>query len=369
MMSNWQGCKNILCIRPDNMGDLLMSGPAIRALKESFGARITVLTSSMAAGIARHMPEIDEIMVFDAPWVKAGTEADTQVFYETVAALKEKYFDAAVIFTVYSQNPMPAIMLAYLAEIPKRLAYCRENPYQLLIDWVPDKEPYTWINHQVKRDLDLVGSIGANTQDERLYLTVNDELWPVVEQKLGRVGVDTGKNWMIMHAGVSEKKRQYPIKKWIEAGRKIIDELGYQLVLTGLSSEEMLTTQLNENIGAGSFSAGGLFSLEEFILLVARSPVALSVNTGTIHIAAAVGTPLVVLYALSNPQHTPWCVPHITLPFDVPKLLQSKNEVIRFVTDRLYDGPVEMPNADDILNSVKTLSAINRQKVSFIKTV
>jgi ADP-heptose:LPS heptosyltransferase len=58
MENNWQHCKHILCIRPDNMGDLLMSGPAIRALKESLGCKITVLTSSMAAGIARLMPEI-----------------------------------------------------------------------------------------------------------------------------------------------------------------------------------------------------------------------------------------------------------------------------------------------------------------------
>lgn len=50
-MKEWANCKNILCIRPDNMGDLIMSAPAIRALKESFGCTITLLTSSMAAGI------------------------------------------------------------------------------------------------------------------------------------------------------------------------------------------------------------------------------------------------------------------------------------------------------------------------------
>ena len=66
-MSDWMGCKKILCIRPDNMGDLIMSAPAIRALKETFGCTITLLTSSMAAGIVPFLPEIDELMVFDAP--------------------------------------------------------------------------------------------------------------------------------------------------------------------------------------------------------------------------------------------------------------------------------------------------------------
>src|SRR3954462_14022538 len=102
---NWQGCKNILCIRPDNMGDLIMTGPAIRALKETFGAKITVLTSSMAKGIVQFMPEIDEYIIFDAPWVKADEIADRDSFNNIVSIIKDKQFDAAVIFTVYSQNP------------------------------------------------------------------------------------------------------------------------------------------------------------------------------------------------------------------------------------------------------------------------
>src|SRR4051794_3142508 len=103
MANNWHECKNILCIRPDNMGDLIMTGPALRALKESFGCKVTVLTSSMAASIATLMPEIDDVMIFDVPWVKSNFNADTERFNEIVSAIREKQFDAAVIFTVYSQ--------------------------------------------------------------------------------------------------------------------------------------------------------------------------------------------------------------------------------------------------------------------------
>jgi ADP-heptose:LPS heptosyltransferase len=110
---NWQGCKNILCIRPDNMGDLIMSGPAIRALKESFGAKITMLTSSMAKGIVKHMPEIDDAIIFDMPWVKTDDNPDLESFDNIVDLIKQRQFDAAVIFTVYSQNPLPTAMLAY----------------------------------------------------------------------------------------------------------------------------------------------------------------------------------------------------------------------------------------------------------------
>ena len=129
--SSWQGCKNILCIRPDNMGDLLMSSPAIRALKESFDCKITVLTSSMAASLAKHIPGIDELMIYDTPWVKNDSPEAIEIFNKTVEQIKEKQFDAAVVFTVYSQNPLPSVMMTYLAGVPRRLAYCRENPYAI----------------------------------------------------------------------------------------------------------------------------------------------------------------------------------------------------------------------------------------------
>src|SRR3954468_24669224 len=84
MAKEWSHCKNILCIRADNMGDLLMSTPALRALKESFGAKITVLTSSMAASIAGYIGEIDEVIVYDLPWVKTNAEPDTSSLLELV---------------------------------------------------------------------------------------------------------------------------------------------------------------------------------------------------------------------------------------------------------------------------------------------
>src|SRR6478609_4095182 len=110
---SWQNCKNILCIRPDNMGDLIMSTPAIRALKETFGAKITVLTSSMAKGIVSHITAIDDAIIYDLPWVKSAGAQDAASINDVVSLIREKHFDAAVIFTVYSQNPLPTAMLAY----------------------------------------------------------------------------------------------------------------------------------------------------------------------------------------------------------------------------------------------------------------
>ncbi|MGI4749385.1 MAG: glycosyltransferase family 9 protein [Janthinobacterium lividum] len=352
-MEPWQNCKNILVVRLDNMGDLLMSTPAIRALKESFGSRITVLTSSMAAGIARNIPEIDEIITFDVPWVKTQNASFSHEFLVLAEVLKARKFDATIIFTVFSQNPMPAIMLTYLADIPNRLAYCRENPYELLTDWVPDQEPYTFIKHQVERDLDLVKSIGATTADDFLSLEIPDA-WESAQKILDKNSIDLQKPWLILHPGVSELKRQYPTEKWIEIGKKLITHFGFQLLLTGSASEKKLTDEIEQGIGTNAFSIAGLLNLDEFICLIKEAPLLLSVNTGPVHIAAATQTPVVVLYAQTNPQHTPWKTPSKVLYFEVPEALRSQNEVLKFVQQHQEKSP-EVVDIEEIIETVSTL--------------
>jgi lipopolysaccharide heptosyltransferase II len=352
-MKEWAGCKNILCIRPDNMGDLIMSAPAMRALKEGLGCAITLLTSSMAAGIVPFLPEIDELIQWNAPWVKSNQISNADSFYSLIDELRNRQFDAAVIFTVYSQNPLPSAMIAYLAGIPKRLAYCRENPYDLLTHWVPDKEPYRFVQHQVQRDLQLVETIGVSTQNKKLHLQLQKNRWPEVSEKLSSIGLDLQKPWLIAHAGVSERKREYPQELWIDTGKKLVHELGYQVILTGSGAENQKLQRLQSGIGKQAFNAAGLLSLEEFITLVKRSPLVLSVNTSSIHIAAALGTPVVVLYALSNPQHAPWMATGRVLIYDIPEVFRSRNEVIQYVHENLLPQRVPMVMPDDIVQAVK----------------
>src|SRR4051812_4856584 len=111
-MKEWRNCKNILCIRPDNLGDVLMSYPAIRALKETFNCSITLLTSSAAKDIIPFLPAIDSAIVFDAPWVKNNKRGKTTDYFQLIQELRQKQFDGAVIFTVFSQNPLPSALIA-----------------------------------------------------------------------------------------------------------------------------------------------------------------------------------------------------------------------------------------------------------------
>ncbi len=347
--------KNVLCIRADNMGDLLMSTPALRALKETFGCKITVLTSAMGSLITPYIGEIDETIVADVPWVKTKESIDEIGFAKLIQTLAGRAFDAAIIFTVYSQNPLPAAMLAFLAGIPVRLAYCRENPYQLLTHWIPDEEPYQLIQHQVKRDLKLVASLDAYPSSKHLSVYYSNEAKSSVLLSLQTAGVDINQPFVIFHPGVSEDKRKYPVPLWIEAGKKCLRNGVEQIIITGSSSEESLCGELQNGIGNHCISTAGLFSVEELIAIIDLSRLLVSVNTGTVHIAAALMKPVVVLYALTNPQHSPWMTPSRILYYSVPESLRSQNQVVSHVTEQLMQKDLPYPTPEEVCEAVVSL--------------
>ncbi|CAG5067817.1 ADP-heptose--LPS heptosyltransferase 2 [Dyadobacter sp. CECT 9623] len=345
---------NILCIRADNMGDVIMASPAFRALKETFGSRITLLTSRAGSLVSPNIPCINETIVADLPWVRSDG-CDGGALVQLAGDIKSRGFDAAVIFTVYSQSSLPAAMLAFLADIPVRVAYARENPYQLLTHWLPDPEPFQHIVHQVERDLAVAARLGAGTADDRLLLQISPEEQQSCIQKMAAVQVDTTQPFLVFHPGVSEAKREYPVAGWIEAGRQLTERYPMPILVSGSGAERQLAETVAAGIGARAVSVAGMLSLAEFAALIDQARCVVSVNTATIHIAAAMQTPVVVLYAQTNPQHTPWKSPHRILPYSVPRHLESSNIIIRHVSDQIYATHIPYPRPEEILAAVEGL--------------
>lgn len=359
-MERWKTCKNILCIRPDNLGDVVMSGPAFRALKESFGCNITLLTSSQGAAITRFMPEIEDVISCDLPWVKTDNSADADACHSLIASLKARKFDGAAIFTVYSQNPLPSAMLAYLAEIPLRLSYCRENPYQLLTDWLPDQEPYEKVDHQVIRDLNLVKHVGARPAAGDLKLTCPPK--HIVEHFLRERGVPD-ENFILIHPSVSEDKRRFPTDRWVKTLQALREASHHPFLFTGSAADSQMTAALIRRAKISHcYNLSGATDLLVFTALIAEARLLLSVNTSAIHIAAAMKTPVVVLYAATNPQHTPWRVPNHVFYFEVPEAARSRNEVVKFGMEHYFEKNLGLPEPSDIAAACSRL--MNHQSIA-----
>jgi lipopolysaccharide heptosyltransferase II len=319
-LTDWSGTDNLLCVRLDALGDVLMTTPALRALKEARpGRQLTLLTSPAAALLGPLLPPVDSVIVYDAPWMKAtAPRRDPRPDFALIERLRRWRFDGAVIFTVYSQNPLPAALVCLLAGIPRRLAHCRENPYQLLTNWAREPEPHQLIRHEVRRQLDLVAAIGCTTPDERLGLRVPVTARSRPQAWLKDFGIGDDQPWVLVHPGASAPSRRYPPQGFARAAERLAGERGVEVVFTGGPDEVELVDSIRAQMDAPSYSLAGRLDLAELAALIEAAPLLICNNSGPAHIAATVGTPVVDLYALTNPQHTPWGVKSRVLSHDVP---------------------------------------------------
>jgi len=317
----WRAARRILCVRLDSLGDVLMCTPAMRALRSALpGSRLTLLGSPSGAAAVPFIPEIDDVIVHAAPWMKgeASPAPTPRAGLALVDTLAARAFDAAVIFTTYTQSALPAALLCQLAGIPLRLAHCRENPYRLLTDWVPDPEPASAVRHEVQRQLALVRHIGCTPGGLGLSFVPHAADHAAAAASLRSAGIDPVRPWILLHPGASAASRRYPAGHWARAIALLSAATDVPLVLAGGVADLPLIEDIQRRLPVPVPALAGRLGLGGLGAALRIASVAVTNNSGPAHIAAALGTPLVELYALTNPQHTPWGTRSRVLFHDVP---------------------------------------------------
>jgi len=315
----WGHVRRVLAVRLDNLGDVLVTTPAIHALRESLpSATITLLASSVGAQAGRLNPDVDEVIVYNAPWMDPWSclPLDPAREMEAIGQLSAGHYDAAVIFTSFRQSPLPAAYLCYLAGIPLRLAASIDGPGSLLT--TRHRHPERMM-HEVERGLDLVAAVGMRTSDDRLVLRVPNG---ARQEIAGLVGDQ--RPLVVVHPGCSMPARTYPWEQYVEVVDILVRDLGARVVLTGADDERPLVNAIMAHIKpwnrAQITGAVGSLTFPAFCALTEAADVVVTNNTGPMHMSAALGTPVVALFALTNPpeQWGPWKVPHHMLWHEVP---------------------------------------------------
>ena len=315
----WQAARRVLAVRLDNLGDVLLATPAIHAIRESLpAAAITLLTSEVGAQVGRLDPDVAEVVVYRAPWMDPWSRLplDPEREQEAIARLRDGHYDAAVIFSSFRQSPLPAAYLCYLAGIPLRLAASIDGTGSLLT--TRHKHPERMM-HEVERGLDLVASVGMRTDDDRLVLRLPD----AAQEETDDI-VSGQRPLIVVHPGCTMPARTYPWPQYGEVVALLVRDLDAHVVVTGAVDERPLVAAivagLDPWIRPRVTAAAGTLSFPAFCALLGVADVVVTNNTGPMHVAAAVQTPVVALFALTNPpeQWGPWRVPHRMLWHDVP---------------------------------------------------
>lgn len=272
---------NILAIRLDNIGDVIMTGPALKALK-AHSKRLTLLASPAGAQAASVMPWVDEVIVWRSLWQDLGRlPFDPEREWQLIEQLRECQFDAAVIFTSFKQSPHPAAWICQLAEIPVRLGVSREDDGVLThtVPGLPDDA------HQVERNLHLVESVGYSIRDRTLQLPIpTSSLIP-------------NEPYLLLNPWASCPSRTYDLERFGKAAALLSEQTGYRVVVTGLKKDRDCARSLLEILGDRAIDYIGKTNFTDLVTLVAHARLMLSNNTSTMHIADATLTPSVILFA------------------------------------------------------------------------
>ena len=319
----WHKARRILAVRLDNLGDVLVTTPALHAIKASLPhASLTLLASPVGAQVAHLNPDIDEVLVYEAPWMDPWHRLlqDSRREQHIIDTIRERAFDGAIIFTSFRQSSLPAAYLCYLANIPLRLGASIDGPGSLLT--TRHKHPERMM-HEVERGLDLVGAIGLTTPDRNLVLQVPEETRSHIDALLAASNGKGNRPLVVVHPGCSMSARTYPWEMYAAVIDLLVERLGAIVALTGSHDEQALVERiLCRTRGLTreyTHEFAGKLSFPDLCALIATADLTITNNTGPMHITAAVKTPVVALFALTNPpeQWGPWRVPHKQLYHDV----------------------------------------------------
>ena len=176
--------------------------------------------------------------------------------------------------------------------------------------------------------LALVATIGASTTDQRMSLRVLPAARKRVSALLAERGVAPGRPFVSMHPGATAASRRWPAERFGLLAAAIRRQTGLPVVVNGTAAERELTARVRASALDGLprsdtrddaiIDLAGLLPLPDAIAVIAQAALVVSNNSGPVHIAAACGTAVLDLYALTNPQHTPWRVRSRVLSKDVP---------------------------------------------------
>jgi ADP-heptose:LPS heptosyltransferase len=299
---------SVLAVRLDNEGDVLLTGPAIRALAAG-SERVTLWCGPRGARAAELLPGVDDVLVHLAAWIDPEPppldRRATLALVERIAGLG---VDRAIVFTSFHQSPLPTALLLRLAGVGEIAAISEDYPGSLLDirhRGLPDGL------HEVERALSLAATLGYR-------LPPGDHGRLAVKRTACRPAATGDRPYVVVHPGASVPARAWPVRRHAALVDALVGQ-GWRVVVTGSPGEAELTAAVAGDSPEAA-DLGGRTTLAELAEVLAGAAAVVVGNTGPAHLAAAVGTPVVSLFAPTVPvaRWRPYGVPLRVLFRPVP---------------------------------------------------
>ncbi|MFR9802279.1 glycosyltransferase family 9 protein [Pseudonocardia sp. RS010] len=290
--------RDVLVARLDGAGDVLLAGPAVRAVARA--ARVTLLVGPAGEEAARLLPGVAQVRVWACPWVLGDPPPVRRTEIDELADALAGV-DEAVVLTSFHQSPLPLALVLRMAGVDRIAGASVDYPGALLDVRLRPGETLDEDQPEPERMLAIADAAGyplPPDDDGRLHVRLPTPLpEPVAD--------------VVVHPGAAVDARRWPARHAAEAVRLLAAE-GWRVAVTGGPGERELTAAV---AGDHALDLGGRTSMTELAGVVAGASAVVVGNTAAAHLAAAVGTPVVSLFAPVVPavRWRPYRVPQVLL--------------------------------------------------------
>ncbi|YCK36903.1 glycosyltransferase family 9 protein [Actinomadura sp. ATCC 39365] len=303
------GRGRVLVARLDDAGDVLLAGPATRAVR-TLADELVFLAGPNGRAAAELLPGVDRVIEWRAPWIDHSPAAVSNAQVADLIA-RVQGVDEALLLTSFHQSALPLALLLRMAGVRRVCAISNDYPGSLLD-----------VRHVVDETLDVPEAerMLAVARAAGFDLPPGDDGKLAVRRPLPDIGRESGhflgvggaadeRSYVVVHPGTSAPARTWPAERHRQAVRELVDD-GHQVVVTG--KERDLTAYVACD---AAVDLGGRTTLAELAAVIEGASVLVAGNTGPAHLAAAVGTPVVSLFAPVVPaaRWAPYGVPTVLL--------------------------------------------------------
>lgn len=288
--------KRILIIRLDRIGDVVLSTPVIKALRQAYpNSHIAFMARPLVKDLLMNNPYLNEVILYD----KDNIHRQALSTLKFAMQLRKKKFDLAVILHPTNRSAM----IAFLAGIPTRLGYDKKCGI-LMTKKIGDTK-HLGQKHEAEYSLDLLKAIGIEAKDTDLFVPVNRDDENAVSEFLRKLHVQEKDRILTICPGASCPSKIWPKKRFAKIADMLADELDLKVVLVSDDKDAHIAEDIARSMNSSPLVLAGRLTLGELAALLKRSCLFISNDSGPVHIASAVGTPVISIFGRNQPGLSP----------------------------------------------------------------
>jgi len=282
--------RKILIIRTDRLGDVILSLPVLTALKATFPAVVTgMLVRRYTAEIVADYPDLNELLIFDEYQPASGFK----LIKFWAKKLRQHQFDTVLLLHPTFQ----LALICYLAGIPQRVG-TGFRAYSFLFNQKVFHHRKNATKHELEFNLELAKKIGATIDQVVFKIYIPEKAHQIAREFIHQLALAPGQKLVILHPGSGGSARDWPLRKFAELNDRLQQELDVKTIVTGGPDEKALLDQflVMSATKAICWLGSPQADLKALAALIPHADLFISNSTGPLHLAVAVGTPVIGFY-------------------------------------------------------------------------